>query len=263
MSKKTVAISLLFITSFLVISRVSYWLFGRVAISEELQTYCAKIFFGVLISIYSIFYIKKARLQFLSGISKPSYKFLLLYCIPWYIVILLDISNLSKLSFGQIILPFMAVLFHAFAEELTIRGIILPSLITSEKELSVRSLQKAIVLSAVIFGIVHFASLLNYDFTSAMTQVVYATIFGLFYGVVLVKGRNIYFLSLSHAVVNFLNRIKHINQPEIVESSTEQQSVFLTIALTIVLFLPILLIAIYLIRKLTNTDVLEIGKLRT
>lgn len=257
MKEKIVRIVFL-IALFVVISRLSYFLMAKTAMSEEMQTYFAKILFGIFISCYSIYLIKIYKYTYLIGISRPSLRFLFLYFCPLYIVLLIDISNVKNLNTWQMAIPFVGVFFHAFAEELTIRGLILPTLI-ERKQISTQSIRKAIWASAIIFGLVHFISLSEYDFTSAITQVIYATIHGLFFGMLLIKGRNIYLISISHALVNFFNRIKHIGQPPIVVGDTnDSQSLILTIILTIVLFSPLIGIALLFLRKINDKDATDV-----
>jgi len=246
------------IVLFIVISRMCHFLMTKATMNDEMQTYVAKICFGVCISCYSIYLIRKYKYHYLVGISRPSFSNSFLYICPLYIVLLVDLSNAKNLNLWQMAIPFAGVFFHAFAEELTIRGIILPTLI-ERKDISAQSIKKAIWISAIIFGLVHFISLSEYDFTSAITQVVYATIHGLFYGMLLIKGRNIYLISVSHALVNFFNRIKHIGQPSMVVTDTnDAQSLLLTIILTIAIFSPLLCIAFVYIRKINDEDASDV-----
>lgn len=246
------------IALFIVISRLGYFLMTKTTLSDEIQTYVAKIIFGIVISCYSIYFIKKYKYHYLIGISRPSFRNAYLYIYPLYIVLLIDISNIKNLNVWQMVIPFAGVFFHAFAEELTIRGLILPTLI-ERKQISAQSIKNAIWVSAIIFGLVHFISLSEYDFTSAITQVVYATIHGLFFGMLLIKGRNIYLISISHTLVNFFNRIKHIEQPPLViTDANDSQSLLLTITLTIVLFSPLIGIALLFIRKINDEDASEV-----
>lgn len=246
---------IIFILLFLVVSRLTYFLMHLTMLNDEKQTYIAKIIFGTIISTYSLLIIRHFRFNYLIGISQPCFKYLLLYLFPLYIVFFLDLSNFSKLTGPQLLLPFAAVFLHAFAEELTIRGIILPTLI-SKKPITSQTVRASIIISALIFGLVHFVSIVDYDFGSVLAQITYATIHGLFFGILLIKGRNLYLISFCHALINFLNRIKHINQPQFEYTETgKHQSIILTILITIVIFSPLLIISVYYLRRINTNDV--------
>lgn len=257
MSKKILRITCL-IALFLIVSKTVSFLLQKTTLGDETQTYLAKTIFGIIITIYSLIIIRKLKYSYLVGIVRPSFQLLFLYICPFYIAFLINLSNWNKLTVTQLFFPFIGVFFHAFAEELTIRGIILPTLI-EKSEITPKSIKIAIIVSAIIFGLVHLISLLDYDLLSVITQVVYATIHGLFFGILLVKGRNIYLLSLSHAIINFLNRIKHINQPPIVIADTnDSQSLLLTIILTIVIFSPLIFVSLLYITRISTKDVANI-----
>lgn len=247
-----------FVLLFIIINRATYFLINYTSFNEENKTYISKIIFGIIISSYSIYAIRYFRFNYLVGISRPSFIYLWLYLCPLYIIFLLDLTNLSNLKIYQLILPFTSVFLHAFAEELTIRGIILPTLINNG-HITEKSVKNSVIISALIFGLVHFISFADYDLGSVLAQITYATIHGLFFGILLIKGRNIYLLALCHALINFFNRIKHINQPAYEPLDTgNSQSILLTILLTILLFSPLIVISIFYIKKIGSPDIIRI-----
>ncbi|MHA2297473.1 MAG: CPBP family intramembrane glutamic endopeptidase [Candidatus Hodarchaeales archaeon] len=87
-------------------------------------------------------------------------------------------------------------------EEIVLRGIFITMLLNKNY-----SERESIGLSAVVFGVIHFMNLLNGSLTTVLlagvlAQVIYATSYGLFYGYLFIKTRNLIPNMVLHYVGN-------------------------------------------------------------
>ena len=68
------------------------------------------------------------------------------------------------------------------------------------------SLNQAIIVTSVTFGIGHILNLLNgAEFISTMIQIVYAISIGYLFATILVKGKSLWPCIITHSVVNSLS----------------------------------------------------------
>lgn len=240
---------------FLIIMKIPFDLALEKFFAPERAYYIKKALFASIIILYSIVLIRRYRFQYITGLVNPGTSFFYIYFLPLYIGLLTNFSNFKNLGSLDIIIPFIAVTLHAFAEELTFRGIILPTLIENNKH-SIKGIKKSIIISALIFGGAHFISLFRYDLISVVCQVIYATIFGLFFSVLLLKGHNIYFLGLIHGIVNFISRINSIGVKNYTSEnlSADGSGIFSIVAI-FVIFAPLLIVAIYMLKRITMKDI--------
>jgi len=246
---------------FLLVMKIPFDFLLEFLFSDEQKIFFInKILFSVIIICYTIFLIRKYRFQFITGLSKPRLAVVYMYFLPLYILFFNDFSNLKNLTALDLIIPFIGILLHAFAEELTFRGIVLPTLLENNSD-SVKKVKKAIIIGALIFGLAHFISLFKYDLISVLYQVIYAMIFGLFFNILLVKGNNIYFLGIIHGLVNFGSGINAIGYQQSVENPDEGSSGILSIVVAIfIVFLPLLLVGFFMLNRIIEKDIARLNR---
>ena len=131
-----------------------------------------------------------------------------------------------------------------FVEETTMRGFVQNELISFLGK-GKTAILKSIVISAVLFGILH---LFNFDkgLFGELAQVAYALFIGMAFGATLYLTRRIYPLIIIHACIDFFSKIDAI---VVIKSVDNQQTLSGSIVI-ILLLSPYLFYALYLFTKI-------------
>lgn len=237
------------------------WIFSGTGLSDFQQEYlgdtlknCAIILFGIIL-IRSFGYAK------ISGISTLKIRHAALVVIPLYFVFAGPLQYwIMDFQFQQINQPdvwilFVAMLSVGVSEEIVFRGFILPHLIHGNDPS--RSLRLPILLAASFFGVLHFLNLLQADshFISVLAQVTYATMFGVAFGVILLRTGTIYPLGFLHGVINFSGNWDDL--PGAVEPTNLDEFRIWEAILSVLIVLPFFL---YMWKQIPKIDKLELAK---
>lgn len=107
----------------------------------------------------------------------------------------------------RVVLFFVESLSVGFFEEIIFRGIILTyllNLLFHKKN----GLLLAIIVSSIIFGIVHFFNLLaGASLTDTLLQVGYSTLVGMMWAVIYLRTKNLWIVMILHATFNFFGQV--------------------------------------------------------
>lgn len=117
-----------------------------------------------------------------------------------------DLSDLGELAFA---LP--QVLATGLWEEGLTRGFLLSALVVSLLR-SGRGPVGAVVLSSVIFGLLHLVGVVDTELPAVLVQVVYATFLGIGFAALLLRTNALWLLVVVHAVINAGNALKGDNE---------------------------------------------------
>ena len=158
---------------------------------------------GIVFLIGIIVYLKKKKLLSYYGINnlkELEYKNLL-FCLPMIIIALgnlrygIHINN----SWEQIVYISLEALGVGFAEEILFRSFLMKAIIN-------KSATAAIIISSIVFGIIHIFNLF-YGANTIMTlaQVIYATALGLMFSMFFYKTNNILPCVICHSIINMTN----------------------------------------------------------
>lgn len=90
----------------------------------------------------------------------------------------------------------------AVFEEVVFRGIFIHNLKASGK-----SNMAALLIPAVIFGLVHLTNAVNGDIVQALVQTGYAVVVGLVFGAIYIRTGDLFSVILAHAVTDITNRV--------------------------------------------------------
>jgi CAAX amino terminal protease family. len=194
--------------------------------------------------------LKGSTKSFLSGmaISWP----LFIYCIAVFLVTYIpaDKSELTALDIGQWSLFLVLMLLIGIFEEILCRGILL--------ELMLRkwgNTRKGIFLSAfmssLVFGFAHLVNLIGAAdmLIATIAQVLYATLFGVFFAAVYLCSQNIWVVVLLHAVYDGFAMIVEARMPVVSPDTTAPGLA----VLSVVIFIPLCLYGVFLMRKANLT----------
>ena len=154
------------------------------------------IFSLILISLIII--LKRTKYYCLCRVNNPK-KFL--YFIPLYLIATVNIwpgisINNSNL---EIIFYILTMINVGFIEEIIFRGFLFKAI---EKD----NVNKAIIISAVTFGIGHIINLINgADFIPTLIQIIYATALGFLFVIIFYKSKSLIPSILTHSLINSLS----------------------------------------------------------
>lgn len=146
-----------------------------------------------------------------AGFQKSGYAKSLLYGIPFYIM---GIGSAVVSNWGMEALQFTSwinLLHFTFymilvgaTEEIWMRALILNQM-NEKYGMTKKGQRKAIIISALIFGLIHFINLSYMDVINVIVQVIYAFAGGILFGAIFMKKRNIFAVSTIHFLGNWLS----------------------------------------------------------
>lgn len=114
-----------------------------------------------------------------------------------------DLSLYKNAGFNLLSLFLISNLLVALVEELTFRAIVLP-LIIKIRSNKKRLLLVSVVMSSLIFGVLHYLNLFREpdNFSGITSQVIFASSIGVYLGALLLRTRHIVFPVIIHFLVN-------------------------------------------------------------
>lgn len=154
------------------------------------------IFSLILISLIII--LKRTKYYGLCRVNNPK-KFL--YFIPLYLIATVNIwpgisINNSNL---EIIFYILTMINVGFIEEIIFRGFLFKAI---EKD----NVNKAIIISAITFGIGHIINLINgADLIPTLIQIIYAIALGFLFVIIFYKSKSLIPSILTHSLINSLS----------------------------------------------------------
>lgn len=210
----------------------------------------------LLLAGYSL--VKKCNLTVIAGLSANySWRFKYLNAIPVYIILLGIASvlsaDISKIEVVNLILLLISCLAVGFAEELLFRGVLQSFFL--KKFIDRKSgIFFGTFIPAVAFGLFHLINLTKNGLVlPVLIQVVFATFIGFFFGVLLLKTNKLIPIALVHALINFSFSLQ--NLPGL-QSEGEQEAASASVA-PIIIFFPLFIVALFLMKKIDKAEVHE------
>ena len=195
--------------------------------------------------------LKGSAKSFLSGmaISWPVF----IYCIAVFFATYIpaDKSELISLNIGQWSLFIVLMLLIGLYEEILCRGILLELMLRKWGNTR-KGIFVSAFLSSFIFGLAHLVNLVGAAnlLIATIAQVLYATMFGIFFAAVYLRSRNIWVVVILHAVFDGFAMIVEARMPIVPQDNTTPGfAVF-----SVVIFIPLCLYGLFLIRKTKFTS---------
>jgi uncharacterized protein len=213
------------------------WLFLVPGLSSSTRFIAAKIT-EVLFAIFLLVQLKWWKeTGFVSKWQlKDFWPYLPLLIIP----LLMIVFQLNKFQFSdpmKILLFAFLALMTGFAEETIFRGIALHTLLS-------KGLMRAVLLSSLIFGLVHFLNLLNGpDLLATTVQVIFAFLFGIAFVAPLLYTGSIWPLIIVHFIQDF---VAFWTTGGLTNTATPPVS---EIIQTIILIIPFAIYGLWLVKK--------------
>ena len=150
-----------------------------------------------------------------AGFTKQGFGKGILLGIPFYVIGIasvfvsnagMDWSKISFLGVPNLVLFTLNMLFVGANEEIWMRGLVLNCFIQKYGE-DKKSLWKAILFSALIFGLIHVPNLFFMEPLTVVVQAVNAMSAGILFAVIFIKCRNIWAGIIVHAIVDWCSLI--------------------------------------------------------
>lgn len=170
-----------------------------------------KICADILIIVLSCLMIRNMGIQSGAGFISKGFFTGIMYGIPFFIIgvasifvsnVGLDWEQLSFLGISHFLIFTINMIFVGANEEIWMRSLILNSFI-SKYGASKKSLWKAIIMSAIIFGLIHIPNIFFMEPLTLMVQVINAMSAGILFAVIFIKCKNIWAGITVHAIVDW------------------------------------------------------------
>ncbi|MDD3241796.1 MAG: CPBP family intramembrane metalloprotease [Bacilli bacterium] len=206
-----------------------------------------KYLIGILVRtiglIITIIIIKKVKIKLNYNIKINKSDLIISWLFFIYIFFNIELIDFSKVEVLSIFLMIIDALFVGFFEEFLFRGLILNLCI---KEFNKSKIIIPILISSLLFGLIHFLNLTTNDITIVTYQVLYATIIGISFSSLLVRTNyNILWCSLLHGLYDIGSGFTDLIPKNNIVSTID----FSSILIGILTFVPLLIYSIYLVRK--------------
>jgi len=121
------------------------------------------------------------------------------------------------LKSGSKFLPFIEILLFSisvivgtgFTEELLCRGIIQNLMFDAFGHNTSKGIHLSVIISSILFGVAHFINYFNLEvsFEGVLTQVIVATLIGLYFGAIYARCHSIWALAFLHGMFDFVQMI--------------------------------------------------------
>ena len=174
--------------------------------SEQLLSMTLTRGLGGIVFLVLVWYL---GYRVLNPIKKPFWRSLV-FCIPAFAVVMNNlhiytlIIGVEKVTAGVGMVVFLALECFCIAlfEEMAFRGVVFLGILEKRRG-RVRDIVVAIIISSVIFGIIHSLNFFYMSPGAVIQQIGYSFLIGAMCSVVLVKTKNIWICVALHAIFNF------------------------------------------------------------
>lgn len=216
---------------------------------------------NILIVAISVILIKKARVFELSGLDRQfewSHKYLTL--IPFYLILfgVLELFeyNFSETTILDIILLFLYTMSVGFSEEFMFRGLICP--IWMKKYVNKKKgMFLSIFIPALLFGLLHLLNFKTENLSSEISQLLYAIFFGTFFGAVLFRTNRLLPIAIVHGLIDFVFGFDSLFENTKISKNVNFMSDLVNAIVSSIVVLPLFIVGIMIIRKLSKVDIAE------
>lgn len=223
--------------------------------STEVSKNLSRITHGVILVIIWMVFIRKFAFDDLAGAKLFSIKNPLYLFLPFIYPMSLSLFSISNLevtqtNMGPMVLGFMGVVSKAMSEEIGFRGLLQAYLLKKYSD-KISNL-KIVCFTALIFALMHIINLTRYSFVDVINQIIGAFFFGVFFGALLLKTKNIFILGFIHGLINFsfsASRLYGDKKNAHVTYVDSISEVLRSILIYSVVFLPLLILGLFILSR--------------
>ena len=162
---------------------------------------CVGFFANTILSACLILIMLVLKRTAYYGLKKVENARQYLYFIPLFIIVTVNLWNGFNInhSSSEIIFHILTMINIGFIEEIIFRGFLF-------KMMAKNSIKRAIIVSAVTFGMGHIVNLLNgAEIVPTLIQVCYATSIGYLFVIIFHKSKSLVPCIITHSLVNSLS----------------------------------------------------------
>ncbi|HEA21090.1 hypothetical protein LCGC14_1055050 [marine sediment metagenome] len=233
-------------------------MFNRVFNDNFKLEYVDRIFKMSLLFIIAYSFIRILKIQTLAGLTGQfPWKFKYLNLIPAYLIIIailgLSTQYLSIIAPTNLILLLFGCLMVGFAEEYMFRGLLQP-LFLKRYGSRKNGIFMSILLTSLFFGVFHLLNLTKNDNVGqVLVQVVFAMFIGFFFGVLVLKTNKLIPVAITHGLINFSFSLAFLPSLNTMQVDFDESVSLAPIILT----LPLLIIGLFIYKKLDEKEIIE------
>lgn len=204
--------------------------------------------------------VKKGFLPF-NGLSPYSFKNPLLLIISIAVILILAFSSYEYYFASS---PKMLALFAfdqaliGIFEELLFRGIVFPLLILHFAGKN-KPVLKAVILSSIIFGFIHFVGILRNPeiFLGVLNTVIFASGIGFFMAVFFLKTRNILAPAFLHFLIDFTNGASALKEEVVPQAIPTTETILITLAVLTAMSAFLVALGLFLFKRVRQEEWVE------
>ena len=217
---------------------------------------------NIVIICYGYFLIRRFGYPKVSGVTNLKPKYPILLVIPLYFIILNLLQyvllgyEFNHIKFIDVVILLGSMMTVGFSEEIIFRGFVLPNLIKGIT--SDQSLFAPIFMGAMLFGVLHLLNLFQSDshLWIVLSQVTYATTFGIAFGIVLLRSASLLPLAILHGLINFSSNLANlpgaVEPPEVAEYKVYEGII------AVIVVLPFFSYSLYQFPKIDRSTILNL-----
>ena len=177
----------------------------------------------------------------------------------WPIIIMAVLNGFSLLdgtmkidfSWPTVDLLFLlAPITTGFVEELVCRGFIL-TIMLDKYGTTKKGVYKAVLLSSVLFGLLHFMNLLTGrgTFVQVGSQVLYAIFLGVFFSAIFIRCKSLWPAIIAHAVFDFMGSVQEIAIGSTFNNTMGGNATWQSALISLAILSPLFFYGLFLLRK--------------
>lgn len=158
---------------------------------------------NIIITLLLVIFIKKYKLEEKYGLNQmPKNIKKYLYFMPMLILATVNFWGGFGVSYkgAELVYASISMLLIGFIEEVIFRGLLLKAV---EKN---KGLKKAIIISAITFGIGHILNFVSQTNLETFMQVIYAIAFGFMFVFVFIKSKSLWPCIILHSIVDLTSK---------------------------------------------------------
>jgi membrane protease YdiL (CAAX protease family) len=185
------------------------FLIGKIPVQELLENngvaYASEIRYiitGTIIILACVLIAKSQKILISGGFLRPKMKNYWMLVLPLLFPGLVFVVNLNFSCYNgwlAIGLTILTKLIRGLMEEVVFRGVIQGYL---SKKYPDKPMYKIILITAILFALIHFVNIQYSGIQNVLLQVIYAFYMGLFFGALMIKINNVWLLGIVHGLLN-------------------------------------------------------------
>lgn len=170
-----------------------------------------KMIADIVIILLCCLLIKKMGIWSEAGFQRAGFQTGILYGIPFFVIGIASVfvsnmglkwEQLSFLGISNLIVFTINMILVGANEEIWLRSLVLNTFI-NKYGTDKKSLWKSVIMSAIIFGLIHIPNIFFMEPLTLLVQVINAMSAGVLFAVIFIKSKNIWAGIIVHAIVDW------------------------------------------------------------